>query len=172
MAEYAITYRGVVYPWQCDHMGHMNVMWYAGKFDEASWQILSMLGLSSSHLRSGGRGVAAVEQRIEYKREVRSGTAITIHSSVLEITEKSIRLAHKMRNDETGDVAATTVVVGIYFDTKARKAMPIPSAMRERAVQMIASWATFVPPSDGRREIQFDHEAEAKETPASFHRLQ
>ena len=29
-----ITYRGVVYPWQCDHMGHMNVMWYAGKFDE------------------------------------------------------------------------------------------------------------------------------------------
>ncbi len=20
------TYRGVVYPWQCDHMGHMNVM--------------------------------------------------------------------------------------------------------------------------------------------------
>src|SRR6266542_3912128 len=22
-----ITYRGVVYPWQCDHMGHLNVMW-------------------------------------------------------------------------------------------------------------------------------------------------
>lgn len=33
------TYRGTVYPWQCDHMGHMNVMWYAGKFDEATWQL-------------------------------------------------------------------------------------------------------------------------------------
>ncbi len=21
------TYRGTVYPWQCDHVGHMNIMW-------------------------------------------------------------------------------------------------------------------------------------------------
>jgi len=34
--EEPITYRGLVYPWHCDHMGHMNVMWYTGKFDEAS----------------------------------------------------------------------------------------------------------------------------------------
>jgi acyl-CoA thioester hydrolase len=31
-----LTYRGTVYPWQCDHIGHMNVMWYVGKFDEAT----------------------------------------------------------------------------------------------------------------------------------------
>ena len=30
-----LTYRGTVYPWHCDHVGHMNVMWYVGKFDEA-----------------------------------------------------------------------------------------------------------------------------------------
>jgi acyl-CoA thioester hydrolase len=41
MSEFTITYRGTVYPWQCDHMGHMNVMWYVAKFDEASWQLLS-----------------------------------------------------------------------------------------------------------------------------------
>jgi acyl-CoA thioester hydrolase len=29
-----LTYRGTVYPWQRDHIGHMNVMWYVGKFDE------------------------------------------------------------------------------------------------------------------------------------------
>jgi hypothetical protein len=23
------TYRGTVYPWQCDHVGHMNIMWMA-----------------------------------------------------------------------------------------------------------------------------------------------
>ena len=33
-----VTYRGTVFPWHCDHMGHMNVMWYTGKFDEATWQ--------------------------------------------------------------------------------------------------------------------------------------
>ena len=33
--EQEATYRGTVYPWQCDHVGHMNIMWYVGKFDEA-----------------------------------------------------------------------------------------------------------------------------------------
>jgi len=33
----AATYCGTVYPWQCDHVGHMNIMWYVGKFDEANW---------------------------------------------------------------------------------------------------------------------------------------
>ena len=44
------TYRGTIYPWQCDHMGHMNVMWYVGKFDEATWQFFSMLGLTPAWL--------------------------------------------------------------------------------------------------------------------------
>jgi hypothetical protein len=34
--ELILTYRGVVYPWQCDHMGHMNVMWYK---ENNSWTI-------------------------------------------------------------------------------------------------------------------------------------
>jgi len=39
-----VTYRGTVYPSQCDHMGHMNVTGYVGKFDEASWRLLLTLG--------------------------------------------------------------------------------------------------------------------------------
>ena len=33
MSAIDITYRGLVHQWHCDHMGHMNVMWYVGKFD-------------------------------------------------------------------------------------------------------------------------------------------
>lgn len=40
----SVTYKGAVYPWQCDHIGHMNVMWYVGKFDEANWNFLLHLG--------------------------------------------------------------------------------------------------------------------------------
>jgi len=28
MTQHVMTYRGTVYPWHCDQMGHMNVMWY------------------------------------------------------------------------------------------------------------------------------------------------
>ena len=39
-----ITYKGSVYPWQCDHIGHMNIMWYVSKFDEANWNFFATLG--------------------------------------------------------------------------------------------------------------------------------
>jgi len=42
------TYCGLVYPWHCDHMGHMNVMWYTGKFDEASWALLARFGMTDT----------------------------------------------------------------------------------------------------------------------------
>ena len=62
MTELPITYRGTVYPWHCDHVGHMNVMWYVSKFDEATWQFFNLLGISPSYLRTAGRGMAAVDQ--------------------------------------------------------------------------------------------------------------
>ena len=75
-----LTYRGTVYPWHCDHMGHMNVMWYVGKFDEATWQFFHAVGLSPSLLRERWRGMAAVEQRISYARErVGCGVASLIY---------------------------------------------------------------------------------------------
>ncbi len=131
-----LTYRGVVYPWHCDHMGHMNVMWYSGKFDEACWQLLSMVGLTQSHFAQCGTGMAAVEQHIQYKRELHAGDAITIRSVLLEVNEKSIRMMHEMRNDATGDVAATTEIVGVYIDATIRKATRLPEDVRKRAVEV------------------------------------
>ena len=135
--HFPVTYRGTVYPSQCDHMGHMNVMWYVGKFDEASWQFLATVGLASSRLRSEGRGMATVEQRIEYKSELYAGDVVTVRSAVLEVSEKAIRIVHEMRNDDTGDVAATMVVVGVHLDTASRKACSLPGDVRERGIFLI-----------------------------------
>ena len=117
-------------------MGHMNVMWYVGKFDEASWQLLSTVGLTSSRLRSEGRGMATVEQRIEYKRELYAGDVVTVRSAVLEVSETAIRIVHEMRNDDTGDVAATMVIVGVHLDMASRKTCSLPGDVRERGCFM------------------------------------
>jgi acyl-CoA thioester hydrolase len=137
MPDLTITYRGTVYPWQCDHMGHMNVMWYVGKFDEATWQLLARLGLTRPRFAAEGIGMAAVEQQIEYKRELHAGDLITIRSTVLETKEKSIRMFHEMRKDPTEELAATTVIVGVHIDATLRKARPLPADVRERAGLMM-----------------------------------
>ncbi len=139
MAEPLLTYRGAVYPWHCDHMDHMNVMWYVGKFDEATWQLFSAMGLTASFLKGAQRGMAAVDQRISYKRELHAGDVVTVRSEVIEVKVKIIRFAHEMRNDETNEVAATTILTGVYLDTTARKSCALPEEIRHKAQSMLAT---------------------------------
>ena len=137
MPDLIVTHRGVVYPWQCDHMGHMNVMWYVGKFDEATWQLFCAVGLTPSRLRNASRGMAGLEQHIEYKRELRAGDVVTIRSGVLEVKEKTLRFAHRMDNDETGQVAARTILTAVHLDLAARRACALAEDVRARAQEMI-----------------------------------
>src|ERR1700751_3032252 len=100
--QWPVTYRGTVYPWHCDHVGHMNVMWYVGKFDEATWNFFARLGLTPAYLRDAGRGMAAVQQNITYKRELLAGDVVEVSTSLREIGNRSIRFVHEMRDAVTG----------------------------------------------------------------------
>src|SRR5262245_9725900 len=73
-----VTYRGTVFPWHCDHMGHMNIMHYVGKFDEANWNLFAALGVTPSYLRRGDRGMAGVQQNISYRQELMPGDTVEV----------------------------------------------------------------------------------------------
>lgn len=144
MSDLVETYRGAVYPWHCDHIGHMNVMWYVGKFDEATWNFFALLGATPSYLRGNGRGMVAVEQRIAYQRELHAGDTVAVRSGALEVRDKVIRFVHEMRNAETQQVAAITVLTGVHIDTTTRKSCPLPAEVlaraRERTVAYELPW--------------------------------
>jgi acyl-CoA thioester hydrolase len=129
------TYRGVVHPWQCDHMGHMNVMFYVSKFDEASWNFFSMIGLSAKRMSQDNAGVAAVQQNIRYERELFPGDTVVVLSRVLEVRDKLIRFEHKMNCGETGELCATNDFTVVYMDHKTRKASLFPDDVRETLQQ-------------------------------------
>jgi acyl-CoA thioester hydrolase len=133
------TYRGTVYPWQCDHVGHMNIMWYVGKFDEANWNFFARLGLTPTYLRQSGRGMAAVQQNIAYKRELLAGEIVEIRSSLLEIRDKSIRFRHEMRNAETGEIAAACEITAVHMDRAQRKSIAFAEAIRDSAAEHLVA---------------------------------
>ena len=128
-----LTYRGTVYPWHCDHMGHMNVMWYTGKFDEATWQFFGSLGLNPAWLKEANCGMAAVEQLTEYRRELHPGDLVSIHTELLEVKAKAVRFRHEMRRDDKpGEISAVSTLTGVFLDTTLRKACAFPATMAER----------------------------------------
>lgn len=131
------TYRGMVYPWTVDHVGHMNVQSYTGRFDEASWQFLALLGLSPSFLKRNQRAAVAADSRTQYKREVLAGSLLHIATELLEIGRKSIRLVHRMYDSELDEEVASAEMIGVYFDTQKRLPVELPDSVRERAALLL-----------------------------------
>jgi acyl-CoA thioester hydrolase len=137
MPEPLLTYRGTVYPWHCDHVGHMNVMWYVGKFDEATWQFFNSLGLSPSFLRSARRGMAAVDQHISYLQELHAGDVVSVRTKLVELKDKSLRFTHEMSHDESGTVVARTTLKAVHMDTEIRKSCAFPEAVTAKAATLL-----------------------------------
>jgi acyl-CoA thioester hydrolase len=134
-----VTYRGTVFPWHCDHMGHMNIMHYVGKFDEANWNLFAALGVTPSYLRRGDRGMAGVQQNISYKRELMAGDLVEVRSHVLEMRDKVVHFIHEMYNTETGEIASACEITAVHLDRHLRKACAFSPEIRATAAKLLAS---------------------------------
>lgn len=133
-----LTYRGVVYPWHCDHIGHMNVMWYTGKFDEATWNLLASCGITAQYMKDARRGMAAVQQNTTYKKELMAGDVVSIRSQIIEVREKVVVFRHEMYNDADGELAAMTELTGVHMDQVTRRSSPLPEEILAKLRKMLS----------------------------------
>ncbi|MEA2057734.1 MAG: thioesterase family protein [Actinomycetota bacterium] len=132
-----LTNQSVVYPWHCDHMGHMNVMWYTSKFDEATWRFFAELGMTSKWFAENDRGMAAIEQTTKYLSELNAGDVIEINTRLLESHEKVLVFEHEMVDAVGGRVAATSKITGVHLDTVARRSTSFAAQVMEAASQLL-----------------------------------
>ena len=133
-----VTYRGAVYPRDCDHIGHMNIASYGTKFDEANWVLFCEIGLTPAYLRGEHYGMAGVQQNISYRQELFAGDVIEIRSQMLEVAEKRLRFRHEMRKVEDGSVVAVSELTAVHLDKRQHKACALPDAIRQSASALIA----------------------------------
>jgi acyl-CoA thioester hydrolase len=121
-------------------MGHMNVMWYVGKFDEATWNLFAAMGVTSAFLKANSRGMVAVEQNLTYRRELYAGETLAIRSAFLEVRDKVAKFVHEMRHGVTGELAATCILTGVHIDAQTRKSCPFPAEILERGRSLVRAY--------------------------------
>jgi len=127
------TYFGAVYPGETDHMGHLNVAYYVQKFDAATWNFFFNIGVTPSMLRETSLGLAAVEQVLNYKKELMPGDVLEIRTRILDLSEKKVRFRHEMIDRESGQIAATCELLGVCFDRAAHKSRAFPPEIFKKA---------------------------------------
>ena len=124
--------RTIVLPAHCDSYGHMNVRTYAAFFDDASWHILGMAGVSMSDVRRRGLGTVVATLSIEFHHEITAGQLALIKGAVIGVRTKSFSYELRLYEADSMTHCATEKAVEVCFDTQARKGVPLPEDMKAK----------------------------------------
>ena len=130
MAGWIETGRGVVFPWNCDFLGHMNVRWYAHFFDDAGWHLWSVVGLPQTKIRERGVTLVVASTKTDFIHELRAGELIVVKSGFTHIGNRSIRHLARLYNADTGTLCASQESVEVFFDLATRKSATMPEDIR------------------------------------------
>ncbi len=133
------TFRGVVYPAQCDAMGHLNTAEYVRFFDAAEWHCFAQLGYDARRIHDDRIGMADVRHVIEYKKELLPGDLVVVESEVRGVGTKSITTKHRMFNAASGELCATLECVTVQYDLDKRQAVPLLPELRAKATAQVAA---------------------------------
>ena len=135
-----LTYKGAVMTWECDSNGHMNVMYYINKYENAGRNFDLDLGLMDLlHRRKDTVGMVVVEQKIQYLQEAFEDDLLYIKSELKGVGTKSITMEHKMYNARTDEHIGTMNLVCVLFDKIDRVGLVIPEAIRKVLLQKLKS---------------------------------
>ena len=134
------TYRSVVGPSDCDHLGHMNVSRYFAACSDGVFSFQTALGLGRRELSEGRKlSFAVVRAESDFKSEVLAGEVVVLETGVQEIGGKSITFRHRLVKVEDGVVAFETVFRCVMLDLQTRRAITIPDDVREKAAAYMVS---------------------------------
>ncbi|MDZ7673780.1 MAG: thioesterase family protein [Acidimicrobiales bacterium] len=102
MSELRVTHTSEVTEDQIDHLGHMNVRYYAVNASCGTRALLDELGWAG-----GSYSVDDVYTR--HHREQLVGTPLEVRSGVLAADADEVRLHHELRASDSGTLAATFI---------------------------------------------------------------
>ena len=135
------TFQGVVYPAQCDAMGHMNVQHYVAAFDQAMWHLAHEIGYRKPASLGTGQGWADVRHVIDYRSELSVGALYKVLSRIGKVGRSSLVTVHRMFASDTDELAVECEMTSVYFDLNARASCPLPDSLRNAAIALLATAA-------------------------------
>jgi acyl-CoA thioester hydrolase len=130
MADWFETHRAVVHQWQCDHLGQLNVRYYAHFFDDAGFHFWTGIPEAQAIMKAHNIGVVVARTTNDFLHEARAGELVIIKSALTRLGTKSLTYTQRLTNAETDELLATQDAVEVIFDPAARKATEMPAELR------------------------------------------
>jgi acyl-CoA thioesterase FadM len=131
--------RDAIKPSEVDVLGEAGLAAYIHRFSAANSQVLAAFGFTPAYSRQERRAYSTFEFRLSFPGALRAGDLALVRTALLHVGNSSIRIFHRMTNARTGELVATLEQAGVHLDLDARRPAPLPPALRERALKLLAA---------------------------------
>ena len=118
-------------------MGHANGRYYSRAFNEAAYFTFTTAGITPDFMRNNDRGMAAVTENFEYKREIMPGDLIQVRTCLINFTPQSLHVWGVMLDSCSQEICAINDQVCVSLDTQSRKSVPWPEHIFEKGQLLV-----------------------------------
>ncbi len=129
--------RDTIKPSDLDVLGQVALSSYVHRFSAANGHALAAFGMTPGYLRAERRGFSTFEFQLAFTGTLRAGDPIAVRSALVHVGSSSIRIFHVLTNDRTGERVARLEQFGVHLDRDARRAVPLPDALHDKALAML-----------------------------------
>jgi len=133
MSKWIETYRGAVMASEYDPDSHMNTPSYVSRFDQATWFLLSTIGVTPDAMKKSNRRIAIVRQGFQYLDELKGGQLLIVHSGFVAVGKKHLRFQHRMFDAIDDRMVATSDCTAVEASLKTGRSVALPAAHRKAA---------------------------------------
>jgi acyl-CoA thioester hydrolase len=124
-------WRGGVDTWECDEMGHLNVVWYLSRASRGLSALAAALGMAEAFSPRAASTLLVRDQHVRFLREAKAGVALHMTGGVLTIDDTGARLLQVLRHSDSGEPCATFVTRVEHVTSE--EARPFAWSERRRA---------------------------------------
>ncbi|MCG6951843.1 MAG: thioesterase family protein [Betaproteobacteria bacterium] len=138
--------RAVVRPEWIDYNGHMNVGYFSVVFDVAADAFLEFLGFTQAFRSQYGSTTFALEQHLNFLREVNEGDTLRFEARLLDFDAKRFHFYQEMFRVGDHRPAASCEGLSAHVSTATRRTAPMPQALLERLAAIKQAHAALARP--------------------------
>ncbi len=139
MAEWTETFKGAIPTTEYDLNAYMNTQTYVSRFDQATWFLLSTIGITPRKAREFGRRIAVIRQSLQFVHELRGGELVIIESGFVSVGTKHLRFVHRLIDAENGQLVATSDCTAVSVDIKTGKSVELSTELTATAKSMLVT---------------------------------
>jgi acyl-CoA thioester hydrolase len=140
MSGWLETYRGSVFAWEVDTVGHFTVACYFERLGDATLVLLEALGLGPGYMRREGRACLTADCYVRYREELRAGDVLHVESGVIDVDAAGLLLGHKIVKSDTKALCTTIEQRAVHVALDGSAPVALGPAPRAAAAARRVPW--------------------------------